>query len=548
MRLRASVAVCLALSAVASPASAGWVLTTAFAAGTSTNQQSYVSPIDGGLPYTTKLGKVVFAEDGTTPVLLAAIAEQGIDDGKDTPKPLFGIGQASPTAPVVVYALTVEKNASGDVQSVRAKQAQELAAGFTADKSPRVVGAGFDHGGALYLLVHTFEMTGGPPSSFANVVRFAPKVGGPELWVASGEVVGSVKGPDGASLDGGDIAVMGDGTLVVAVGQLATGPEPVVPLYYRLCPGASEPTLAPLATSPAAGDLSADGLSTGTQVLAVSRDAKQSVVFPVTGGPFPAATPFLQDPSGLTVIETDLAGAAPFLDTDKDGLSDAEEGACANIRSVAGVGDVDYQDPDIDDDCLNDKDDVVVGAANPRESRQKATLPNENVDRNCRAGASTDGADDDAICVRKPGDGNPSCVPGCRVAVPGSGCPSGQECVVASGASTGTCVLVMPVPPVGGAGGQAGSGGSAGQAGVGGMGGVGGMAGSAGRGNVGIEGQAGTGGGTSTGTGAGTAKDDDSGSCALVAGPGRREGALAAALALLGLSIARFVRGRRRRG
>lgn len=397
------------------------------------------------------------------------------------------------------------------------------------DPMDQVLGAGFDRQGALHVLFLTLSSTSKPA-----VVRYDAQ--GTGVWSqAQSVVLGLPALGVGATAQGGDVVALDDGSLLIS---LVRGDTTSAPLYFTQCGGGDA---VPFSNPPAKGDLEADGLASGTNVLGVSSSLSNGVVFAPNAGAFPPASPFLTGFPGTFVYTLgDLAAIIPVRDTDGDGVSDAAEGACANVRSVAGQGLPDFQDADIDDDCVRDDVDVDPSAADPTIGRRTATFPNANADLNCRATAGVDGVDDGSICLSAGDPNSPSCVPGCRPGVAGSGCPGTLVCDVPPGKVVGSCQPAPP-PPAGGMGG-AGMGGA-------GMGGAGqGGSGQAGRGGVGIQGQDGGAGGQTSGSGVGEKTDAGSGDgCAITTDQlGATNGRGAFAAFGLGL-LAAFGLGLRRR-
>lgn len=505
MRVRASVSFCLVLglsSLSATQAFAGFALVSS---GFGTDRKSFVAPIDESKQpaYSAAIDPESFVHETTVDgpwVTLTALAELGVS-------PAPGVLYATGTAPGAfgstsnLYAITTTKNAAGaDVSIATFKQLVDLG-----EPMAVIEGAAFNHLGQLFLLVNApdgrvvyrFDVVG---TGWATTPSFTWKL------------------PATASLQGsgGDLTALTDGRMFIALNE---GDAAKKPRYFTVC--REKPPVEIVRDPPSAAGYCADGVVAVQQVLAVDAGLDQHTVTPPNAKTEQTPAPFWPHATASQPFGgADLAGIVPFLDTDGDGLSDAEENACDNVRSVLGAGPLDYQDADIDDDCLNDKIDVL-GGATPEAARQKTEIPNANTDRNCRGSAASDGADDNSICVLKTGDTNPTCTPGCRVGVAGSGCPGELVCVAPAGATVGTCQT--PEPPAAGAGG---------------------VAGSAGRGNVGIDGQAGGAGGAPAGSGVGAAKNDDDGSCALAVGPRAMERTGLGALAVLGLGLLGLARRR----
>jgi hypothetical protein len=566
MRLRHTLPLAFSLLLAASTASAGGFAVITDQGGP--NAATYLSPVTEAVPatnpitYTSALGVAINDTNGAS-LRILGLADQSLptDEGKK----LVGVGDPSVGAVGTVKVWKIvytPANGTTSPATAIATEAGELTIPTAAGEPAQVDGAAIDALGNLYVQGRTFEMGGANFIETFWLWKYAPEGAGWKPAPDDEKKKWSSVAPSGNSANGGDVAMLADGTVVWSQTMMANPFDPLPPRYFTICDdGGAVATTSTLTGA----NLQAEGLLAGAQTLLAVGDgvpdsptgfgapfAGQVIWAP--GGTMPDTT---STPAFLTGLDTgsgyfygDLAGPAPTADTDDDGLSDAAEAACAGKRSIPSNTVPDFQNPDIDDDCVRDGAEPAGGVAS-------ATIPSANVDANCTPDPNG-GAH--RVCAKVGTAANAACVKGCRVNLPAAetGCAANEDCVADADPTVTFGQCQVQAPPAGGAGGEAGAGGepAAGAggepaAGAGGEAGSGGQpaAGSAGSSGIGVsEGGGGAAGSSNgSGTGAGTSTGDEDNGCGCSV-PGQSSTDSKTLLSIVGFAAALGTAWRRRRG
>lgn len=580
MRLRPVLPLALSVFLASSTASAGgFFVATDFSVN---NGTSYVSAVNEVSPattpptYKTALGASVLSATTGAPVKIYALAQMGVLPAEDGQ--LFGITDVENASTTGLMSVVAIPAPLATAQTVNATLVSTIRiAPSNADSTPNIDGATIDANGNLYVQGRSFDQT-----TFAETFllwRFEPD--GQLGWKEDAAKLWILEGPASTSLNGGDVAALADGSILWSQTIMADGPGGApVPRYFRVC-GDTDPVA--IVGNLVAGNLQAEGLIAGVgNVLAIGDGTGPagmsggSLVAQVLWTPGQAMSTAVEDPAFFTnqpvssfFTYGDLAAPNPTADEDGDGLSDASEGACAPRKLIPTNTVPDYQNPDIDDDCVLDGAELALGMTDP-------TKPNVNADDNCSP-EPNGGAH--RVCVKLSGAANAACVKGCRVSLPAAqnGCLDTEECVADADPTVPMGQCQAKAVPTGGAGGEAGqagaggetpAGGAGGETPAGGSGGVGGetpaggaggeppaggsagappAAGSGGASGIGVSegggGSAGSSNGNGLGSGTSTGDNEDGCSCAV---PGGRRDKSTTGLSILGVFAALGVAVRRR--